>query len=203
MENLSTTITASIIGFSPNIQILLLFLFSYGEGLPIVGTILPGGTIAILAGSLSGNGVFSIQTALIAVIVGSFLGDMSGFLIGRKSRKIAFVKKLIEKESWQKNLEIFDRNFFIIVVFGKLIPGIRSAPSLLFGARNISFKKYAIYSLIGSVLWGFTGIFAGNIMTKILGKYAIPIIVAVLVLIILITVISLILKKKTKQTPQT
>jgi len=203
MENLSTIITQSILSFSSNIQILLLFLFSYGEGLPVIGTILPGGTIAILAGSLSENGVFSIQTALIAVIVGSFLGDVSGFLLGRKSRKIGFVKKLVEKESWQKNLEMFDRNFFIIVVFGKLIPGIRSAPSLLFGARNIGFKKYAFYSFVGSTLWGFMGIFMGNIMTKILGEYTIPIIVAILILIILVTVITFIFKNKAKKIAQT
>lgn len=199
MENLSEAITSAILGFAPNAQILMLFLFSYGEGLPIVGTILPGGTIAILAGSLSQKGVFPIHIAFTAVTIGSFLGDMTGFILGRKSRKIGFVKRLIEKESWQKNWEIFDRNFFIIVVFGKLVPGIRSAPSLLFGARNINFKKYAFYSLLGSCLWGFLGIFAGSLITKILGKSAIPFIVAVLILAVITAVVGLILKNKKKK----
>lgn len=199
MENLSETITSAILGFAPNAQILMLFLFSYGEGLPIVGTILPGGTIAILAGSLSQNRVFPAHVALLAVIIGSFLGDITGFMLGRKSRKIGFVKRLIEKESWQKNWEIFDRNFFIIVVFGKLVPGIRSAPSLLFGARNINFKKYAFYSFLGSCLWGFLGIFAGSIITKILGKSAIPFIIAVLILAVIVTITGLVLKNRKRK----
>ncbi|MCX8513643.1 MAG: hypothetical protein ORN26_01130 [Candidatus Pacebacteria bacterium] len=68
-------------------QFVIIFITSYLEGVPIVGTIVPGGSIAIVAGSISKLQNISLIYMGILVSIASFLGDMTGFLISRKFKE--------------------------------------------------------------------------------------------------------------------
>ena len=52
MESFSATITEFLLTVPAAAQFFVLSLFSFAEGLPVIGSILPGGTIAIFAGTL-------------------------------------------------------------------------------------------------------------------------------------------------------
>ena len=72
MDSFSQLIITSIQGVPQAFQIFVIFLFSYAEGLPIIGSILPGGTIALLAGSLSATGIFTPINAVFTLLLGAF-----------------------------------------------------------------------------------------------------------------------------------
>lgn len=137
--------------------------------MPVLGTFLPGGTIAVIVGGLSAEGFVNPILTVFFIAVGTFLGDMSGFLIGRKYKDRSWVKKLIFKEKHQKQWDLFDRHVALVVIFGKLLPVIRSTPSLFAAVRGVVIKKYILYSAVGSLLWAIAGIYAGNILARILG----------------------------------
>ena len=65
--------------------------------------------------------------------------------------------------------------------FGKLLPVVRSTPSIFAAVRGVRTRRYMLYSFLGSVLWSFGGVFAGNILTTYLGDKAIVVIVAILI----------------------
>lgn len=195
MNQFSTFILDALVNISPVFQMISIFVFSYAEGLPVIGSILPGGTIALLAGSLSAKGVFSPSLAFVVIAIGSFLGDMSGFFLGKKFKDHKFIKKITSHEKHQKNWDLFDRHIALVVIFGKLIPVVRSTPSIFAAARGIKIRKYIIYSFLGSLLWAFVGVFAGNALTKYLGDNALVIILSVLVLSVLVVALRSYFKK--------
>ncbi len=181
MSQISIYLTNLFFSVPEITRYLIVFITSFIEGMPFIGAILPGGTIALLVGTLSAQDFINPLFAVFLIAVGTFLGDMLGFLIGRKYRHASFFKKIVFHEKHQKSWDLFDRHIAIVVVFGKLLPVVRSMPSLFAAARGIVIKKYIAYSALGSVLWAFAGIYGGKVLNEILGEGAILIILALLV----------------------
>jgi membrane protein DedA with SNARE-associated domain len=177
MDWLHDIIVNNIGTLLPATRNLVIFVLSYAEGLPVIGSFVPGGTVAIMIGSLSAEGFISPLLAINLIAAGSFLGDITGFLFGKTLRKIPAVRRMVESQKHEKNWDIFDRHIALVIIFGKLLPVVRSTPSLFAGARNISKWKYIFYVLIGSYLWSIAGIYGGSFLTKILGEKAIPVII--------------------------
>lgn len=181
VEQFSQLITELFFTLTPVLRSLLIFLFAYGEGLPVVGALLPGGTIALLVGSLSVAGFIAPWSAIAIITVGSFLGDMTGFFIGKKFKHWKWVQRIVVEGKHQATWDLFDRHLALIVIFGKLIPVVRSTPSFFAGARNTKVRTYVGLSLVGSLLWAVVGIYGGNALAHIAGSAAIPVIVGILI----------------------
>ncbi len=186
MDSFSETVINTLWTVPPIMRAIALFLFSFSEGVPVLGSILPGGTIAILAGSLSVSGLIAPVAAFLLISVGSFLGDMTGFLLGKRFKHLKWIKAIVESEKHQKTWDLFDRHIALIAIFGKLIPVVRSTPSIFAAARGVRTRRYAVYSFIGSALWGFAGVYGGNLFTRYFGSQTIPLLVALIVLSIVV-----------------
>lgn len=194
----SISLWFSSISAFPLLRNAAIFIFSYLEGLPVIGTFVPGGTIAILVGALSSQGELLPIVAVLLTGVGSFLGDMTGFLIGKRYKHWRWVKKLINTEKHQNSWDMFDRHLALIVIFGRLVPVVRSAPAFLAGARDVRTYRYVVLSFIGSVVWACAGIYGGNLLGRAFGESAVVIILAIFVTVALIGLgIKLLKKKKT------
>jgi membrane-associated protein len=175
---------------------LLIFLFAFGEGLPIVGTFLPGGTVAIFIGALSEEGFINPWKAIHIIAIGSLLGDLIGFFVGRKLLHFNWVRKIIYSKKQAKTWDLFDRHAALVIIIGKLVPLVRSTPALFAGARKMNILKYIVYVLIGSYIWGIAGIFGGKYLAQIFGNFLLPIILGIIIVSILVTIISQKRKKK-------
>lgn len=181
MESFSQSIITMLESIPVGWQMVVLGFFSFAEGLPVIGSILPGGTIAIFAGGLSASGSIAPLTACLVVGVASFLGDMTGFFLGKRFRHLKWIQAIVSHEKHQKSWDLFDRHIAIITIFGKLIPVVRSTPSIFAAIRGIRTRRYIVYSFIGSMLWGVVGVYAGNFLTKYFGEKALPFILGLIV----------------------
>jgi len=198
MDQLLITLESVFFSVSLFARMLFIFISSFLEGLPIIGSILPGGTVALLIGSLSNKGFISPLVAISIIAFGSFLGDITGFYIGKYFKNTRWLKKIIEHEKHQKKWDVFDRHIALIVIFGKLIPVVRSTPSFFAGARNIKTQKYFLFSFLGSIIWAVVGIYGGQALSRIFGNYAVIIIILILIVSGIITFIVNYRKKKYK-----
>ena len=95
MQNLSTFITNLFFSVPEVSRYLIVFVTSFIEGMPVIGAVLPGGTIALLIGSLSAKEFVSPILAVFIIALGTFSGDMLGFAIGRRYRESSWLKKII------------------------------------------------------------------------------------------------------------
>lgn len=162
---------------------LLVTVIGYLEGLPIIGSFAPGGTLALIIGTYVSAGTMSFWISVLGLGVGSFLGDLTGYMVGRLAKKSRLIQRLISKERVQIGLEFFEKRLFVILVFGRMIPLVRSAPSLIAGAHHIKPAKYLTYNLLGSLLWSVVGVSIGMVSEKLLGRFAIPLIILVAIAI--------------------
>jgi membrane-associated protein len=190
MEALHDGIIELFLNVSPLIRNILIFSVAFGEGLPIIGSILPGGTIALLIGSLAQENLINVWTAVHLIGIGSFLGDLLGFFAGRKLSNLPKIKKILESEKHIKKWDFFDRHAAIMIIFGKVVPVVRSTPSLFAGARKMNVYKYSVYVLIGSYLWAVAGIFGGKYLAQIFGGNVVPIILGILLVSAALTLFS-------------
>lgn len=186
MDSLSQSIILLLQAVPVWQQMVVLGFFSYAEGLPIIGSILPGGTIAIFAGSLSESGIMTPLVACIIVGVASFFGDMTGFFLGKRFKNVRWIQRIVTNEKHQKSWDLFDRHIALITIFGKLIPVVRSTPSIFAAVRGVQTRRYMIYSFLGSILWGVAGVYAGKLFTTYFGERATVFILGLIVLSIVI-----------------
>ncbi len=191
MDQISLILNELFLNLSPIFRLIFVFLFSYMEGLPIIGSFFPGGTIALLVGTLVQDGHVNAYYAITIIAFGSFLGDMTGFLMGRKFKHKKWIKKIIENEKHQGKWDLFDRRIVLIILFSRVIPIVRSLPALFAGARNVvRLQKYIVLSLLGSFIWAITGIFGGKLISKLAGNLAIPVILGIGLLFIVVPFIT-------------
>lgn len=177
MQGFSELFSNILFSLGPVTREVFIFFLGYIEGLPIIGSLVPGGTMAILIGSLSKDGYIAPLLAINLIALGSFLGDLTGFVFGKQLRKLEYVKKMMESEKNKKHWDVFDRHIALVIIIGKVLPVVRSTPSLFAGMRKIPIHRYAIYTLIGSYLWAVIGIYSGSALANILGDYAVPVII--------------------------
>jgi membrane-associated protein len=182
MELLHDNLIQLFFSLSPLFKNIFIFVLAFGEGLPIIGSFLPGGTIAILIGSLSQEGFINPILAINLIAIGSLAGDLIGFFIGRKLLHIPWVHNIVYHEKHQKKWDLFDRHAALVIILGKILPVIRSTPALFAGARKMNIIKYILFVLIGSYLWALIGIYGGRYLSQLLGDWAIIIIIGILIL---------------------
>jgi membrane-associated protein len=199
IETFSHAVVLWLSGLPQWLSVGMVGLFSFTEGVPVLGSLLPGGTIAVLAGSVSATGFIDPRIACAVIAIGGWLGDMAGFYMGRYLRHWRIVQRILESEKFKNSWDFFDRHVALIMIFGKLIPLVRSAPSLFAAARGISLRRYVIYSIIGSVLWGVIGIYAGHTLAKIFGDRAIVFIAGLVILSIVLVIVRSLVKQVTKK----
>ncbi|MEY2671968.1 MAG: hypothetical protein RL687_385 [Candidatus Parcubacteria bacterium] len=199
MNSISEIIISSISSIPASIQLFVISLFSFAEGLPIVGSILPGGTIAILAGTLVEKGLLTPLLTVVVIGMSSFIGDMTGFFIGKKFKHLKWVRNLVDNEKHQKSWDFFDRHLMLISIFGKLIPVIRSTPSIFAAVRGVKARRYILYSFIGSVLWAAVGVFAGKFLEEFFGDNTISILLIAIVASISFVLVRMVIKNLYKK----
>lgn len=182
VDTLALYVEQLFFSVSIEFRLLIVFFSSFAEGLPVIGSILPGGTIALLVGTLAQDGFIPVWIAIFIIGIGGFLGDSLGYAIGRRYKHARWLRKLVSQEKHQTAWDVFDRHIALIIIFGKLIPVVRSTPSIFAGARNIRVKKYFFFSFIGSFLWAFAGVFGGALIARVFGGSSVLVIIGLLAL---------------------
>lgn len=123
-----------------------------GASLPI-----PSEVIVPIAGYLAAKGIFNFYIAAMAILVGNMLGVVIDYVIGYVIGKDVVYKHLhlfhIKKESIDAFDEWFNRNGGFAVFVSRMIPVLRGIISFPAGFARMPFKKFFIYSLVGSAIW--------------------------------------------------
>ncbi len=122
---------------------------------------IPSELIMPAAGFAAARGELSIVGVIIAGGVGSVLGAVALYAVGRQmneQRLIALTERygkwlLLSPADIRKADDWFDRHGRKIVFFGRLIPGIRSLLSIPAGMSGMPFGQFLLYTSLGTTLW--------------------------------------------------
>lgn len=132
----------------------------------LVGFLLPGDTLLIIAGLLSHpqdyapNGVFGLSVWWVALLIGlsAFVGGEVGYYIGHKGGPAVFEKKesgLFSVKNVERTNAFFERFGGLTIILARFVPIVRTFAPVAAGVGHMNKWKYTLYNLIGAVIWGF------------------------------------------------
>ena len=123
----------------------------------LIGFFLPGDSLLFTAGLLVAGGLVApLWVVLLLLPVAAVLGNLVGYWIGRKAGPAVFNKpdsRLFKAEYVDRSQAFFDKNGARTIVLARFVPVIRTFATVMAGASRMDFRRYALYSVIGGVLW--------------------------------------------------
>ena len=125
----------------------------------LVGFFLPGDSLLFTAGLLVAQDKITQPLWLVCVLIciAAIAGNQVGYLIGRKAGPAIFHRpdsRLFKQEYVDKTYAFFDRYGVRAIVLGRFVPIVRTFITVTAGVGRMDYRLYAIYSVIGGVLWG-------------------------------------------------
>ena len=122
---------------------------------------LPSELILPAAGFAAAQGKLNLIGVVLCGALGSVLGTLPLYFIGRVVNEERLVRwadcygrwLTVSGDDVHKADDWFDRHGPKAVLFGRMVPGIRSLLSLPAGMSEMSLPRFLIYSAIGSALW--------------------------------------------------
>ncbi|MCT1450228.1 DedA family protein [Corynebacterium sp. p3-SID1194] len=122
--------------------------------------VLPLGGFTVAQGSLNFISVFIWAT--IGSVVGAYiLYGIGAWLGADRLRAIADWMWLVKASDVDKSLAWFDKYGRPSILFGRLIPGIRSLISIPAGLDRMNLLTFGLWTTLGSAVWNFILIFLG------------------------------------------
>lgn len=156
---------------------------------------IPSELILATGGILASQKIFSFVGAFLTGLLGStfcaiviyFMGYFGGRPFVKKYGKYFFMKEedLEKSDSW------FNKYGLIASLIGRNFPIVRTLISLPIGIMRLSFTKFLIYTMIGSIPWTFVFVYVGYtlgnnwiLVNNYVGQLKTPIKILIVLLII-------------------
>lgn len=159
--------------------------------------ILPFG--GYLASSAYNGEKLNVALVIFVGTLGGTFGSIIMYCIGAKGGRILvdkYAEKLrLSKAHIEMSYRYFNKYGDKIAFFSRLLPIIRTFISLPAGISKMSFKKFVLYTFLGSLIWsillGYAGFMMGENWSKIrsvlhIADYAIIVIILVVIAYVLI-----------------
>lgn len=147
-----------IIGLLPSgaSYLLLLFLIAFSESLPMIGLLMPGSTLVVLAGFLAVQGKGSLIALMSVTAFGALSGDLLSFWLGGH-----LGGRLLASRSFQKHRKLVMQaeRFFVdhggkSIFFARFLGPIRGITPFIAGLTRMAGRPFGLYAVISAILWG-------------------------------------------------
>jgi len=151
---------------------LLLYFEQYGYWVIFFGVMLenagipvPGETILLAAGFFAYQGHFHVWQVMAIAAGGAVLGDNAGYYIGHRIGRATLERYGRHVGLTHARVAHMDRFFAShgdkTILVARFITGLRVFAALLAGSSLMRWRTFAVYNMIGAVLWSFVITLAG------------------------------------------
>ena len=151
---------------------LLSYFEQYGYWVVFLGVMLenagipvPGETILLAAGFFAEQGKFNLWEVMAIAAAGAVLGDNAGYYIGHKIGRATLERygKYIGLTPHRiSHMErYFESHGDKTILVARFITGLRVFAALLAGSSRMQWRTFAIFNMLGAVLWSFGFVFLG------------------------------------------
>jgi membrane protein DedA with SNARE-associated domain len=156
---------------------------------------IPSEIIMPFSGFLVQDNKLDFTSTVLAGSIGNLTGSILTYYLGKKIRRELILKYgrfVFFRESHLEFAEqLFKKHGSKISFVGRLLPAVRTYVSLPAGITGTSFKKFVVYTFLGSVIWNAFLVYAGMQLGenwKNIDKYS-PILDSIAVVVIIVFVI--------------
>ena len=180
---------------------LVLFLVIFAETGLVITPFFPGDSLLFAAGAIAAISDLNIINLFLLLSLAAFLGNLSNYWIGYKIGPEIFKKersRLFNKNYLNRTHEFYEKHGSITIVIARFMPFIRTFAPFVAGIGKMTYFKFMIYSLVGSVMWValflFGGYYFGNI--SVVKENFSLVIIAIIVISLIPAAISYIHSRK-------
>ena len=135
----------------------------FGECAVLAGMVLPGETVAVLAGAAAALGRTSLAAVLVVVLLAAVVGDNTGYLVGR--RVGPGLHSRVRHRGRRARLESAEHALVerggVAVFVGRWTPFVRSVMPSLAGVSRMPWPRFAGWDVLGAGSWSVVSVLAG------------------------------------------
>lgn len=136
-----------------------LLLIIFAECGLLIGFFLPGDSLLFAAGLLIAQGTFKapLWAVVVGVPIAASLGSLVGYWIGRKAGPAIFDKpdsRIFKRKYVDQAHQFFEARGPFAIIAGRFVPVVRTFITVIAGVSRMDFRRYALYSIGVSVVWG-------------------------------------------------
>jgi membrane protein DedA with SNARE-associated domain len=129
------------------------FVMNYGYPALLVGALMEGETIVIIAGFLAHSGHLYLPWVMLTAFVGAFTADQFFFQVGKRKGK-AYLEK---KPHWEPRVDKIRRflvGYQVIAILSyRFIYGMRTITPIVIGASGFSSLRFIGLNFCSTLLW--------------------------------------------------
>ncbi len=165
LNELLTAVLDAVQSVDPVLRTLLAGLGIFLETSVLVGLIVPGDTIVIVAATAV-ESPLEFAALVAAVIVGALGGESVGFALGRFFGPRIRHSRLghrIGEHHWQRAENYVDRRGGIAVFVSRFLPVLHSLVPLTVGMSTMSYRRFIAWTAPACVLWAIAYVTVGSL----------------------------------------
>ncbi|MDF3933972.1 DedA family protein [Pseudomonas citronellolis] len=148
-------------------------LADYGYWAVLVGCLLEGESLLLLAGLAVHQGLLKLWPVLGCAMLGGLLGDQALYWVGRRGGSQLLPRLRRQTDALQRLSELIGRHPFLAVFAVRFLYGMRLAGPLAIGASGVPPGRFLLANLLGAGAWALlfcgAGYWAGNLLERLLG----------------------------------
>ncbi|WP_104081405.1 DedA family protein [Cryobacterium sp. Y11] len=163
MNDILTWILDTVSGVDPVIRALLAFLGMLLETSVLVGLVVPGDTIIIVASTAVESPV-EFVTLIVAVIVGALGGESIGFALGHHFGPYIRGSRLgrrIGEHNWIRAENYLDRRGGVAVFISRFLPVLHSLIPVTVGMSHMRYRTFMAWTVPACVVWSLAYVSVG------------------------------------------
>ncbi|QNG38525.1 DedA family protein [Geodermatophilaceae bacterium NBWT11] len=123
----------------------------------LVGFFLPGDSLLFTAGLLAATGrIAPLWVLLLVLPAAAVAGNLVGYWIGWTAGPAVFRRpdsRLFKAQYVDRAQAFFDRHGARTVLLARFVPVVRTFATVMAGAARMDLRRYALWSVLGGVLW--------------------------------------------------
>ena len=164
----------------------------------LIGFFLPGDSLLFATGLFIATGLIDIPLglALLLITLAGILGNLTGYWIGFKVGPRLFKKedsKIFKKEYVERTSKFFDQYGKRAIIMARFVPIVRTFITAMAGVARMNYRDFAIYSIIGGIIWGTGMTWLGSLLGQI--EFVANNVELMTILIILISIIPIVYER--------
>ncbi|HXE95991.1 MAG TPA: DedA family protein [Dongiaceae bacterium] len=152
-----------------------MFVATYGYPALLVGSLLEGETIVIIAGIMAHSGYLQLPWVIGIAFCGAFCADQVVFQVGKRRGKQFLDKRPHWKPRINKVRHFLVRYELIAVLGYRFVYGMRTITPVVIGASGFKTRRFVLLNLCSTFLWAVViasaGYFFGNVIEALLNDF--------------------------------
>lgn len=145
-----------------------LILVVFAETGLMIGFFLPGDSLLVTAGLFAARGDLDIVWLNLTLMLAAIVGDAVGYWIGRRAGQALYSRPnslLFRREHLLRTHAFYEIHGGKTIVIARFMPIVRTFAPVVAGAAEMTYRRFALYNVLGGVLWvssmTLTGYFLG------------------------------------------